>query len=196
MATVEQYQARNTEITRLIADLNASKSKHEQSIAYNSRKANEWYADMKTCSFLSSKKNRECNSANDVRKAKGNAYRDQAIASMNTLDNITEVQIPALQAEFDQNIILIADAQQTSRDVSINLSNQGLTYEGATNRSTLEGEGMRQSEIDQGKAKAEAIINESEVDSLNKKNIGYVVAAAGLMAVILISFVLYRKIKK
>lgn len=208
MATTKEYQDRNVVITSAIASLRTEESRLRSLAAAQRTNANEHRKSVGNRSgdndCHGTKKQKGACEANKIIQL-GNAANADALAAQNEAkaNNIRDVQIKALQKEFDENLTHIASVQTTSMEVSRTLASKGLTLEGSYQMAILQGEGMKESEIEKGRASALAIetISKSEAevklaDASNKKKLGLIIAAVGFVIVLGVSIVLYKKFKK
>lgn len=165
MATIIEYQQ---EIERLDGLIDKGIKEAQRLRAA----ANDWKADGAGMKIRSGKKGV---SDRADRERKFGIYED-LIRQARALES----EVKSWQELRTENMRLKDGVATSSREVAQALAKQGLTHESL--------------EI-QAKAEAEAVVKNAEADSSNKKKVGLIIAGIGVVIIIGVSVVLYKKLK-
>ncbi len=200
MATVEQYHARIEEIDNDISKLqNQVTSLRAKASSYQTT-AVEWRNNKGnrsdgSCGGL--KKAREACEADAIwKESKAVALDKAASNALSQASAIENNEIPALRTERATNTEQIQSQQASSEEVARELSLQGFTLEGVTNRLTLQGEGEKAAETETGKATGAAILKKAETAASNKKKLAMIGVAVGVVLVVIGALMAWKKFKK
>ncbi len=177
MATPAQYQA---EIKRLDGLIEAGIT---QENALRTA-ASTWKADADGMKIRSGNKG---DSDRAERERKYEMYENYIRLAQEK--NAEVVEFRQLRAS---QMILKGEAEATSKQVALTLANQGLTVESSLQKATSEGEALKIKTA----GDAQATVTNAEADASNKKKVGLIIAGIGLVIVVAVSVILYKKFKK
>jgi len=88
------------------------------------------------------------------------------------------------------------EATATAGAVSLQLAGQGTTIQAVQTKAELEGKAVIQGATIKASAEAESVLKNAEVEADGKKKIIYLAVGGGVLLLLFVGFLLYKKFKK
>jgi len=194
--TVEEYTQRNKNIQESITKLQAQATALRSQAGSADTNSQEWLNNIGNCSKGTKSQKAACEKDAEWKRQKAASSKATANALREQATTIESKTIPDLRKEFDNNVKMIAQAQQSSAEVAKLLAQSGKTEQSVEIESNANAEATKTTAEINAKANAQAIQANAQADADGKKKRNMIFMIVGAVVALGAIIFLIKKFKK